>query len=421
MADNENLDEDMTERLLGAGEEQVLGQRSTLEAGLTKVVDQDGRSEELTNSEAIQRQVHRDARELTLLDRETTALKHFYENKLLQEYTEEDLDQKKVEDLVQEYTNARVKALMLKPKFAKALKSANGHIYMKVLRERVLEELNFTEGVQAEEFEWSKTEDARLGDCSDGKDYDIASLYNLNDLINEDAIGFNKLEARAANIEKNNEVAHESVFDKMLAEFFLHKRGDIKKGNKLISQLEETLGAVKSEQKGGSLSGEQGDHTLGYQYHAAAVGKDDAPRLEHYKITELMHLDVALNHHLHDKKSALSVALKGLPDEPVMIPKYYDQLDVRMPAEVYVSRKFEGILDEVFEARLKVEKHLSRGELLAYDRVLAKYLKKDVLMQKLRRDVYLDYNALRQANQSHDHAADAKNSDEMQGLKTKND
>ena len=78
-----------------------------------------------------------------------------------------------------------------------------------------------------------------------------------------------------------------------------------------------------------------------------------------------------------------------------------------MPADVYVMRQFDRILEEVFEGRLKIEKHLSRAELLAYDRVLARYLKKDIVMQKLRREVYLDYNALGQANQMMDHDNDA--------------
>lgn len=103
-----------------------------------------------------------------------------------------------------------------------------------------------------------------------------------------------------------------------------------------------------------------------------------------------------------------------------MIPEYYDGYDVRMPADVYVMRKFDSILEEVFEGRLKVEKHLSRAELLAYDHVLARYLKKDILMQKLRREVYLDYNALGQANQLLDQAVDEQNSLEMQKLKTRN-
>ena len=53
----------------------------------------------------------------------------------------------------------------------------------------------------------------------------------MGHINNEDAIGFNNLEERAANIDKNNSIAHKTAFDKMLADFFLQKRGDYKKGN----------------------------------------------------------------------------------------------------------------------------------------------------------------------------------------------
>jgi len=35
----------------------------------------------------------------------------------------------------------------------------------------------------------------------------------MDQLNNEDAIGFNNLEARAANISKNKQMAHETMFD----------------------------------------------------------------------------------------------------------------------------------------------------------------------------------------------------------------
>jgi len=65
-----------------------------------------------------------------------------------------------------------------------------------------------------------------------------------------------------------------------------------------------------------------------------------------------------------------------------------------MPADIYVQIKFDEVLDEVFEGRRKLEKYLGRQDLLAYDRVLARFLKKDVIMKKMRREVYLDYNSL---------------------------
>jgi hypothetical protein len=53
----------------------------------------------------------------------------------------------------------------------------------------------------------------------------------MDQLNNEDAIGFNNLEARAADLSRNKELAHDTMFDQMLAEYFLQKRGTIKKSN----------------------------------------------------------------------------------------------------------------------------------------------------------------------------------------------
>ena len=139
-----------------------------------------------------------------------------------------DFDQKKVEGLIHDYTQARMKECTLKEDFAKVLKTQNGHVYIKVLRERILEELKLTEITTIDEFEWFKMPES-------GQDkilpYDVESKHNLNNLNNETAIGYNNLEERAANIERNNDIAHQSVFDKMLADYFLTKRSDYKQSN----------------------------------------------------------------------------------------------------------------------------------------------------------------------------------------------
>lgn len=62
---------------------------------------------------------------------------------------------------------------MVNPEFAQAIKSPNGHIYLKVLRERVLSELNFGDGVASEELEWEKSAMANAMNDTDGKSYNI--------------------------------------------------------------------------------------------------------------------------------------------------------------------------------------------------------------------------------------------------------
>ncbi len=79
---------------------------------------------------------------LTSLGPEMKAFKNLYENSLLKEYMKVDYDQTKVDNLIQEYTQARLKACALNVDFAKATQSQNGHIYLKTLREAIMEELN---------------------------------------------------------------------------------------------------------------------------------------------------------------------------------------------------------------------------------------------------------------------------------------
>lgn len=134
------------------------------------------------------------------------------------EYTRDDLDQKKVQNLIQAYTEARMKDCQLNPDFAKGLQSPNGQIYLKVLRECITNELKLTEATTADEFSWTTTTDAENPNFLR---YDTEWKYSLNHLNNEDAIGYRNLEERAADIANNRNIAHDTVFDKMLADYFL--------------------------------------------------------------------------------------------------------------------------------------------------------------------------------------------------------
>ena len=68
--------------------------------------------------------------------------------------------------------------------------------------------------------------------------------------------------------------------------------------------------------------------------------------------------------------------------------------DVRKPPKQWVEDRLQNILNEIFEARKNVEKTLTRNELLAYDKVLIKYLEKDILIPKLKKECDITYNEL---------------------------
>ena len=213
------------------------------------------------------------------------------------------------------------------------MRSPNAHIYLKVLRENILDELKLAESAKRSEFEWTKTQEASLNHT-----YDAESKYNLHHLNNEEAIGYRNLEERAGDIANNKDLAHETVFDKMLADYFLQKRGDYKKGNQLLTKLEAIFGddtnpsAVKLS--GTKLDGKAGarpaDRTLGELYLHQTRDKHDRPELLPYNFPALMELDIAVNRQLHGGKGGLSNELKAMPeDEQLHIPEYFEGADVR--------------------------------------------------------------------------------------------
>lgn len=57
----------------------------------------------------------------------------------------------------------------------------------------------------------------------------------------------------------------------------------------------------------------------------------------------LMELDIAVNRRLNNKKSGLSKKLSQLEEEHCVIPDYFENNDVRKPADVYVQEKLWDI------------------------------------------------------------------------------
>jgi hypothetical protein len=64
--------------------------------------------------------------------------------------------------------------------------------------------------------------------------------------------------------------------------------------------------------------------------------------------------------------------------------------DVRKPPHVWVDNKIELILKGIFNMRRKVEKTMSRRELIAYDKMLAQVLNKETIINRLRSEMDSD-------------------------------
>lgn len=78
------------------------------------------------------------------------------------------------------------------------------------------------------------------------------------------------------------------------------------------------------------------------------------------------------------------------------------------------------MIEEAFETRKKLERNMSRRELIAFDKVLAKYLEPENLLKRLDAAIEEDYSALWQGRQVAEHARLLASSHEEQTLKEPN-
>lgn len=86
--------------------------------------------------------------------------------------------------------------------------------------------------------------------------------------------------------------------------------------------------------------------------------------------------------------------------ETTQIPEYFDQMDVRMPPQKYVEQKLREVVEEPFEVRRRLEKNMSRRELLAFDKVLRKYLEPEQVLKRLEAAIEDDSSLLDHGRQT---------------------
>jgi major membrane immunogen (membrane-anchored lipoprotein) len=77
-----------------------------------------------------------------------TATKNLFENKLLQQFLEVESQDLKINEIIEDYTQLRIKSCLLNSDFARQIKTDNAHIFFKVLREQVIDELGLSKPPQ---------------------------------------------------------------------------------------------------------------------------------------------------------------------------------------------------------------------------------------------------------------------------------
>jgi len=352
----------------------------------------------------------REAKKLTELPVDMDQYKNFYENQLLAAMMQPMSNseaQTAQQAVIDEYTSLRLKTCMLNSTFAdKIHNSEDGHLYLKMLRERVLDELKLTQEASLDDMMFSEMKEK----SKEYIRYDAEAAYNMQDVNNTQGLGYDNLESRsgATNDHSTFENSHDSVFDKLLSDYYLGQRGEYAESNKLMGQLTDVFEQKLHEQKEVRESiGNDRVANLELFKLKQDVDKDESAVILPRQAKSIFELDVLTHQAIQKGKSGLSEGLRALSikdtDHPdhykTQVPESFDWMDVRLKPEKYVNNKLQEVVDEAFETRRKLERNMNRRELLALDKVLAKYLEPETLLKRLEVAIDDDYSSIFQGRQ----------------------
>lgn len=147
-------------------------------------------------------------------------------------------------------------------------------------------------------------------------------------------------------------MAHETVFDKLLADYFLGKRGEYKESNNLMRELAEVFKDEKFDFADAA-------DVLDYKRLKQDIQKADMPSLEPENFRALIDLDNITQRAIQRNKNGLSDSLRHLSIKDThhddhfktQIPAYFEIFDVRKPASLYVDDKLKSAITELFLIR----------------------------------------------------------------------
>jgi len=104
----------------------------------------------------------------------------------------------------------RLRECLLNTEFADKVKnSQNGHIYLKVLKEQIVDELGISTAAKASDFTAAKI----FLDNTDPT-FNVEGRYNLSDISNTKQVGVDQLIGQ-----------EQTTLDRVLADYFTNKRG----------------------------------------------------------------------------------------------------------------------------------------------------------------------------------------------------
>lgn len=220
-------------------------------------------------------------------------------------YASPEFEQGKIEELIQKYTSLRLKECLMNSEFNEKVKSGNnGHIYLKMLKEQIADELSISAPAKASDFMFEKIfKDQR-------QMVDVEGRYNTAAVSNIENIGLDKL---------LNPDASAQTLDKLLGHYFQQKRGAYAANNQLLDQLNQQFGDKARKLKDGhryktgdkyqinkDIYPAKGQPGLAFANLLQSIDKDGNPILEASDFTNMMELDIATAQALQNHRNGLS-------------------------------------------------------------------------------------------------------------------
>lgn len=112
---------------------------------------------------------------------EFTLTKNLYENEIMKLYTSPEFDQQQVEETIQRYTELRIRDCLLDEEFKNRIQVGNnGHLYLKMLKEQIADELKIGSEAKVSDFAFMKL----FKDPNGILPVDVEGRYNTLDVSN---------------------------------------------------------------------------------------------------------------------------------------------------------------------------------------------------------------------------------------------
>lgn len=107
-----------------------------------------------------------------------------------------------------------MKELMCQPGMQEKINSKFGHYYLDALKEEIVKELNLDSPTMIYDLTYDQIQPEIFDH------YDPEAQHNLSEVNNHEAVGYNNIDERAQNPERNRELANQTLFDELLGEYF---------------------------------------------------------------------------------------------------------------------------------------------------------------------------------------------------------